>query len=158
MKVITEIESVNLSNGDRTRRVVGDGESRIERSRGFVDEVRLGPSQNAEAMKPVARPAEGRNMPDGYSDREHERVMKKIRADINAAVDTWCDQPYKGWRIGYTKCADGAFVPVTWDAWYGPVAYPTYRFRVLMDAIRFAKWTVDTTIMRDAFRVARPTA
>lgn len=47
MKVITEIESVNLSNGDRTRRVVGDGESRIERSRGFVDEVRLGPSQNA---------------------------------------------------------------------------------------------------------------
>ena len=39
MKVITEIESVNLSNGDRTRRVVGDGESRIERSRGFVDEV-----------------------------------------------------------------------------------------------------------------------
>lgn len=46
MKVITEIESVNLSNGDRTRRVVGDGESRIERSRGFVDEVRLGPSQN----------------------------------------------------------------------------------------------------------------
>jgi hypothetical protein len=45
MKVISEIESVNLSNGDRTRRVVGDGESRIERSRGFVDERRLGPQR-----------------------------------------------------------------------------------------------------------------
>ena len=43
MKVITEIESVNLSNGDRTRRIVGDGESRIERSRGYIDELRIGP-------------------------------------------------------------------------------------------------------------------
>lgn len=44
MKVYGDIEHVNLSTGERFRRVSGNGESRLESS-GNVDHVRLGPCQ-----------------------------------------------------------------------------------------------------------------
>lgn len=43
MKAYGDIESVNLETGERYRRVAGDGESRLQVDRVFVDVTRLGP-------------------------------------------------------------------------------------------------------------------
>lgn len=45
MKVLGDIEAVNLRTGERWQRVTGDGESVLRPvSRGSIDDVRLGPS------------------------------------------------------------------------------------------------------------------
>ena len=46
MRAASDIEGVNLSTGERWRRVVGDGESQLQViNRGPVDVARLGPQR-----------------------------------------------------------------------------------------------------------------
>ncbi len=71
MRVIGDIESVNLSTGQRSRRVVGEGESVLQVDRGFVDVTRLGPSREIK-----------------YGPREYEPTIDEIVAIAKKIIES----------------------------------------------------------------------